>query len=379
MADQSMREVFVRLERLEGLEAEVQTLRAQVATTKRKRPRHRRWLHRGRLGATLVLALLLATVPASILATDRYPDVPSDYFHHDDINLVAAVGITRVPANGAPYRPRDFVTRGEMASFLARTAGLGPNPPVVHAATAQTAQALSSGAATAGQVLTANGSGGSSFQAPPAGSGGQQGPAGPPGPQGDTGAPGPAGPAGAPGPQGPAGAQGIQGPEGPPNPNADRLDGYDADGLNRIAFSGTGTVNAVPNAGGYTTVGRVTITIPGTASQAVRVSGQINLYGQPSGGRVITRLAADGVVFSIVGDFPYLTNDSVIGNMFFREWVFPAAPGTHTYDFQVAVIGAAGPLATGSESLIATTHPFGNNGGAGTTGIDVAPANSGKP
>jgi hypothetical protein len=91
-----------------------------------------------------------------------------------------------------------------MASFLARLGGLGSHPPVVNALTAQTVPdgsitpaKLSGAGATAGQVLTATGTG-VAFQDP-------TGVPGPAGPAGATGATGPAGPIGATGATGPAG------------------------------------------------------------------------------------------------------------------------------------------------------------------------------
>ena len=86
----------------------------------------------------LLLALLLASVPLGLLATDVWSDVPDDYVHHDDINLITDAGISSgITAN--TYGPNQFVTRGQMASFIARTAGLGDHDPVVNALTAVTA------------------------------------------------------------------------------------------------------------------------------------------------------------------------------------------------------------------------------------------------
>ena len=57
-------------------------------------------------------------------ADQRYTDVPGNSPHRDAINRVATRGIT---AGCAPdrYCPRDLVTRGQMASFLARALGQG--------------------------------------------------------------------------------------------------------------------------------------------------------------------------------------------------------------------------------------------------------------
>jgi hypothetical protein len=142
MSGESMRRLSARLN---AQEAELAALRGQVQGHPLPPRRRTRGGGEGRRGrqpgwrlAVLVLAVALLGVPVGLLASDRYPDVPTSYFHHDDINQIADAGITRIPA-GDPYRPNDPVTRGEMASFLARTAGLGSNPPVASALTAQTA------------------------------------------------------------------------------------------------------------------------------------------------------------------------------------------------------------------------------------------------
>ena len=64
------------------------------------------------------------------------------------------------------------------------------------------AATLSSGEATDGQVLTADGAGGTAWEAGTPGPQGETGPAGPQGPQGETGPAGPQGPQGETGPQG---------------------------------------------------------------------------------------------------------------------------------------------------------------------------------
>src|SRR4051794_39068831 len=64
---------------------------------------------------------------------------------------------------------------------------------------------------------------------------------------------------GAAGPQGPAGPQGAQGPAGAPNPNANTLNGYAANGLVRVArVHGGGTALTTSDATGAT----VSITAP---------------------------------------------------------------------------------------------------------------------
>ena len=49
----------------------------------------------------------------------RYPDVPYDHIFWEDIEWLAANGITNQPA-GSNYGPEDPMTRGQMAAFLHR-------------------------------------------------------------------------------------------------------------------------------------------------------------------------------------------------------------------------------------------------------------------
>ncbi len=181
-----------------NLHGEIAALRGEVAAYRAERasagirPRHGRSPQRGRgrrpgrLVATLALTLLVALVPAALLAADpAFSDLDTaGAVHRADIRAIGNAGITTGvddPASADPnvklYNPKDVVTREQMASFLARTAGLGANPPVANARTAQTVPdgsitpaKLGGGGATAGQVLTATG-GGVAFRDPPSGGG----------------------------------------------------------------------------------------------------------------------------------------------------------------------------------------------------------------
>lgn len=91
------------------------------------------------------MALLIALVPLSILAADfAFLDLNSGSPHNDNIAAIKAAGITKGcnPPAYDNYCPNGLVTREEMASFLARTAGLGGNPPVANAQTAANASAV---------------------------------------------------------------------------------------------------------------------------------------------------------------------------------------------------------------------------------------------
>src|SRR5262245_53185962 len=116
----------------DATQAELDALRARVAALEDALAGVRRARRRGAalprwLGGALVL--LLALVPAALGASDRFGDVPDGAFYHDDANALADAGIT-LGCGGGNYCPDQAVTRGQMAAFLARTAGLGNHPPV---------------------------------------------------------------------------------------------------------------------------------------------------------------------------------------------------------------------------------------------------------
>lgn len=117
------------------MERELQTLRAELASVRRELRRRRR---APGLAVALV-ALAVALVPAGLFAANPFDDLNAGSPHNGNIDAIYSAGITTGCVPNASYCPNDFVTRQEMASFLARTAGLGPNPPVANAATAQTA------------------------------------------------------------------------------------------------------------------------------------------------------------------------------------------------------------------------------------------------
>jgi hypothetical protein len=100
-------------------------------------PRHPRLAVRGRwrrLGAVLGLVILLAVAPLGALAAG-YVDLNPGSAHNGNINAITDAGITRGCTDAQHYCPDEYVTREQLASFLARTAGLGGNPPVADAKT----------------------------------------------------------------------------------------------------------------------------------------------------------------------------------------------------------------------------------------------------
>jgi hypothetical protein len=126
------------------LRAEVAEMRARLAAHERAahgtRPRGRRRMP-GRIPAALALALALALVPLGLAAVNPFTDLDpaQDAGHNPNIDLIYNAGIT-TGCSPTEYCPKEAVTREQMASFLARAAGLGSNPPVVNALTAVTAQ-----------------------------------------------------------------------------------------------------------------------------------------------------------------------------------------------------------------------------------------------
>lgn len=102
------------------LERRVSDLETQLRTgTSRRRgvPSRTR-----RIVTVLTAVTAIAILPMVALASDRFSDVPSGHPFHDQINNIAAAGIT-TGCTATTYCPNANVTRGQMAAFLNR--GLG--------------------------------------------------------------------------------------------------------------------------------------------------------------------------------------------------------------------------------------------------------------
>lgn len=115
---------------LAQLRARLDAQETEIARLKRHR-RPRRFLPLALVG------LLVALLPLSILAAGPFGDLNAGRdAANADIQAIADVGITKGcnPPDFTNYCPNDLVTREQMASFLARTAGLGGNPPIANAA-----------------------------------------------------------------------------------------------------------------------------------------------------------------------------------------------------------------------------------------------------
>ncbi|MGN6673609.1 MAG: hypothetical protein ACTHMA_09925 [Thermomicrobiales bacterium] len=116
------------------LDATNQRLAAAEQELARARQPRRRHPARVRLGAAAALAVLLALVPLSLFAANPFNDLVPGSVHNANIDAIYNAGITTGCVPNVSYCPLANVTRQEMASFLARTAGIGANKPVTNAA-----------------------------------------------------------------------------------------------------------------------------------------------------------------------------------------------------------------------------------------------------
>ncbi len=90
-------------------------------------------LSRRRMAAIIFVVAGLLAVPAYVLASHQFTDVPNSNTFHDDIDAIADVGVTTGCAAGK-YCPKDYVTREQMAAFLNRLGALqAGKAPVVNA------------------------------------------------------------------------------------------------------------------------------------------------------------------------------------------------------------------------------------------------------
>ena len=82
----------------------------------------------------LALVIALAAVPAIALAVISFNDVPTSNPFYNDIQAIAAAGVT-TGCGGGNYCPKDYVTREQMAAFMNRLGALSAGKtPVVNAA-----------------------------------------------------------------------------------------------------------------------------------------------------------------------------------------------------------------------------------------------------
>jgi hypothetical protein len=83
--------------------------------------------------ALVALVTALVALPVGALAGHQFPDVPDDSIFHGDIAAIADAEVTLGFPDGT-FRPKDFVTREQMAAFLNRGLALAPDKtPVANA------------------------------------------------------------------------------------------------------------------------------------------------------------------------------------------------------------------------------------------------------
>ena len=102
--------------------------------------------------AALVVVAAIA-FPLGVLAAATFSDVPESHPFYNDVEAVAAAGVT-TGCGGGKYCPDANVTRGQMAAFMNRLGALGAGKtPVVKAKTSQSTDGWSIGCPT-GSVLS---------------------------------------------------------------------------------------------------------------------------------------------------------------------------------------------------------------------------------
>jgi hypothetical protein len=280
----------------------VANLHAEVTRLQRRRRIPRRSL------PLALVALLVALLPLSLLAATPFNDLTGGV-HDANIEAIYNAGITRGCDPNVSYCPTDLVTREEMASFLARTAGLGDNPPVANALTAQTATSATT-ATTATQASNADTVGGY-----------------------------------APSALNRIAFSATELASTLPNDNLVR-------DVAQVTLTIPGpAAQAVYVRGAFGTAGSGS---GGNINIAVRQDGAANNLG--SGGLFV----------------PNLIGNKNFGAVSI-EWVFVATPGTHTYTLVAYADQTPSDIGVINPRLSATTHPFGGNGAAGATAIDPAP------
>ena len=93
-------------------------------------------MRRSHLTMLGVLIGLVLAIPAVVLASHRFTDVPTSSSFHDDISWLADAGVTLgCDASGTAFCPTDAVSRQQMAAFMRRLA----QNEVVNADTANSA------------------------------------------------------------------------------------------------------------------------------------------------------------------------------------------------------------------------------------------------
>jgi hypothetical protein len=107
-------------------------------------------------------------------------------------------------------------------------------------------------------------------------------------------------------------------------------------------------------------IGSVSITVPGTDKQYVHVDGMVTVYGADA---YVGNLLKEGAIASGPDEYDYIVAQGSVH----IAYTFVAAPGTHTYTWEMST-SPAGESLTGL-SLTATMIPY--------TGAGAPPARPG--
>ncbi len=118
------------------MQQEISTLRQEIKSLRRE-VRGQRSKQRRSLMVAVIAILIAAVSPVAAFAANPFQDLVGGSPHNGNIDAIYNAGITTGCVPNQSYCPTDLVTRQEMASFLARTAGLGGNQPVTNARTVQ--------------------------------------------------------------------------------------------------------------------------------------------------------------------------------------------------------------------------------------------------
>lgn len=81
-----------------------------------------RQMHGRGLVVVVAAVALLVIGGTAVIATHDFPDVADSAFYHGDVDWLVDRGITGGFPDGT-YKPNNAVTRGQMATFLHKTAG----------------------------------------------------------------------------------------------------------------------------------------------------------------------------------------------------------------------------------------------------------------
>src|SRR5215203_4005108 len=157
------------------------------------------------------------------------------------------------------------------------------------------------------------------------------------------------------GAKGDPGAPGAPGQQGPPGTPADTTK------LGRVA-QGTGSAGAPCPTGGLASIAQTTLTVPGSVNQFVRVSGTVTMGGGgAAAANMIGYLYQDAVSGQQTYDRSRGTGDQFTWT---NEWVFAAAPGTHTYQLRINCDAVAPAIQYFLPRIVAEMIPLSGSGAA---------------